>query len=95
MALTRRQVENIANLARLEITEEEIPAFVENLSGIIDLVDQLDAAQTDQVEPMAHPLNMVQPLRDDRVTEIDERDLFQANASQLESGLYLVPKVIE
>ena len=95
MALTRRQVENIANLARLEITEEEIPAFVENLSGIIDLVDQLDAAQTDQVEPMAHPLNMVQPLRDDRVTEIDERDVFQANASQLESGLYLVPKVIE
>ena len=95
MALTRRQVENIANLARLEITEEVIPAFVENLSGIIDLVDQLDAAQTDQVEPMAHPLNMVQPLRDDRVTEIDERDLFQANASQLESGLYLVPKVIE
>jgi aspartyl-tRNA(Asn)/glutamyl-tRNA(Gln) amidotransferase subunit C len=44
---------------------------------------------------MAHPLNMVQPLRDDRVTEIDERDVFQANASQLESGLYLVPKVIE
>jgi aspartyl-tRNA(Asn)/glutamyl-tRNA(Gln) amidotransferase subunit C len=95
MALTRRQVENIANLARLEITEEEIPAFVENLSGIIDLVDQLNAAQTDQVEPMAHPLNMVQPLRDDRVTEVNERDLFQANASQLESGLYLVPKVIE
>lgn len=95
MALTRRQVENIANLARLEITEEEIPAFVENLSGIIDLVDQLDAAQTDHVEPMAHPLNMVQPLRDDRVTEIGERDVFQANASQLESGLYLVPKVIE
>ncbi|UCC14025.1 MAG: Asp-tRNA(Asn)/Glu-tRNA(Gln) amidotransferase subunit GatC [Gammaproteobacteria bacterium] len=95
MALTRRQVENIANLARLEITEEEIPAFVENLSGIIDLVDQLNAAQTDQVEPMAHPLNMVQPLREDRVTEVNERDLFQENASQLESGLYLVPKVIE
>jgi aspartyl-tRNA(Asn)/glutamyl-tRNA(Gln) amidotransferase subunit C len=57
MALTRRQVENIANLARLEITEEEIPAFVENLSGIIDLVDQLNAAQTDHVEPMAHPSN--------------------------------------
>ena len=95
MALTRRQVENIANLARLEITEEEIPAYVENLSKIIDFVDQLDAAETDHVEPMAHPLNMTQPLRTDRVTEVDERDVYQANASRLESGLYLVPKVIE
>ena len=95
MALTRSQVENIANLARLEISEEEIPAYVDNLSRIIDFVDQLENARTDHVEPMAHPLNMSQPLRADEVTERNLRDRVQANASQTEAGLYLVPKVIE
>ena len=95
MALTRSQVENIANLARLQITEDEIPAYVENLSRIIDFVDQLENASTDHVQPMAHPLNMNQPLRSDEVTETDQRDRFQENASRVEAGLYLVPKVIE
>ena len=95
MALTRKEVEKIAYLARLEFTEDEIPGFVENLSRIIEFVDQLEAAPTDQVEPMAHPLRMAQPLRADEVTEADERDLFQANAQATEQGLYLVPKVIE
>ena len=95
MALTRSQVENIANLARLEISEEEIPVYVDNLSRIIDFVDQLENARTDHVEPMAHPLNMSQPLRADEVTERNLRDRVQANASQTEAGLYLVPKVIE
>lgn len=95
MALTRKEVEKIAYLARLEFSEEEIPAFVENLSRIIDFVDQLEAAPTDQVEPMAHPLRMTQPLRPDDVTETDQRDLYQANSSATEAGLYLVPKVIE
>ncbi|KPK57829.1 MAG: Asp-tRNA(Asn)/Glu-tRNA(Gln) amidotransferase subunit GatC [Gammaproteobacteria bacterium] len=95
MALTRSQVENIASLARLEITEDEIPAYVGNLSRIIDFVDQLENASTDHVEPMAHPLNMSQPLRADEVTEKDRRDRFQENASRVEAGLYLVPKVIE
>jgi len=95
MALTRSQVENIANLARLEITEEEIPVYVDNLSRIIDFVDQLENARTDHVEPMAHPLNMSQPLRADEVTERNLRDRVQANAAQTEAGLYLVPKVIE
>lgn len=95
MALTRSQVENIADLARLEITEEEIPVYVDNLSRIIDFVDQLENARTDHVEPMAHPLNMSQPLRADEVTERNLRDRAQANAAQTEAGLYLVPKVIE
>ncbi len=95
MALTRSQVENIADLARLEITEEEIPVYVDNLSRIIDFVDQLENARTDHVEPMAHPLNMSQPLRADEVTERNLRDRVQANAAQTEAGLYLVPKVIE
>ena len=95
MALTRHEVENIAHLARLRISEEEIPVYVENLSRIIDFVTQLDAAETDHIAPMAHPLNMAQPLRTDSVSETDQRDLYQANAPRTERGLYLVPKVID
>ncbi len=95
MALTRKEVENIAYLARLEITDEEIAGFVDNLSRIIDFVDQLEAAPTDDVEPMAHPLHMTQPLRPDEVTEPDLRDRYQQNAAATEAGLYLVPRVIE
>ncbi|MGB5211378.1 MAG: Asp-tRNA(Asn)/Glu-tRNA(Gln) amidotransferase subunit GatC [Gammaproteobacteria bacterium] len=95
MALTRHEVENIAHLARLRISDEDVPGYVENLSRIIDFVAQLDDAETDKVEPMAHPLNMSQPLRADIVTEENQRELFQANAERTERGLYLVPRVIE
>jgi aspartyl-tRNA(Asn)/glutamyl-tRNA(Gln) amidotransferase subunit C len=95
MALTRHEVENIAHLARLRISDEEVPGYVENLSRIIDFVAQLDDAETDKVEPMAHPLNMSQPLRADLVIETDQRELFQANAERTQRGLYLVPRVIE
>jgi aspartyl-tRNA(Asn)/glutamyl-tRNA(Gln) amidotransferase subunit C len=65
MKLSRQEVESIAHLARLEISADEIPVYVDNLSRIIDFVRQLDRAQTEGVEPMAHPLNMTQPLRED------------------------------
>lgn len=96
MTLTRRDVENIAHLARLEITEAELPVYVGSLSAILAFVRQLAAAPTEGVEPMAHPLEgQVQRLRDDRVTESDRRDRYQANAPAVQAGLYLVPKVIE
>jgi aspartyl-tRNA(Asn)/glutamyl-tRNA(Gln) amidotransferase subunit C len=95
MKLSRQEVESIAHLARLEITEEEIPVYVDNLSRIIDFVNQLEGAGTQGVEPMAHPLNMTQPLRADEVIESDQRDLYQENAPATDGGLYLVPKVIE
>jgi aspartyl-tRNA(Asn)/glutamyl-tRNA(Gln) amidotransferase subunit C len=95
MSLTKREVENVANLARLEITEGEIGRVVENLSSIIDFVDQLQAADTDDVMPMAHPLDMGQRLRADVVSESDQRKRYQVNAAEVEAGLYLVPKVIE
>jgi aspartyl-tRNA(Asn)/glutamyl-tRNA(Gln) amidotransferase subunit C len=88
-------VKNIADLARLELGDDELPDVIENLSRIIDFVDQLQAVDTDGVEPMAHPLDMVQRLREDVVTERNQRDLYQANAAAVEAGLYLVPKVIE
>ena len=95
MALTTDDVLNIANLARLEINEVEIGAYQEKLSNILDMVDQLTAADTKGVVPMAHPLDMAQRLREDVVTETDQRKLYQQNAAQTEAGLYLVPVVIE
>ncbi len=95
MSLTRNEVENIAHLARLKVSEDEMTTFVDNLSRIIDFVDQLNSAKTQDVTPMAHPLNMAQRLRPDQVTESDMRERYQTNAPTVEAGLYLVPKVIE
>ena len=96
MTLTRRDVENIAHLARLEITEAELPVYVGSLSAILAFVEQLSGAATDDVVPMAHPLEgQVQVLREDSVTETDRREAYQANAASVEAGLFLVPKVIE
>lgn len=95
MKLSRHEVESIAHLARLEISADEVPVYVDNLSRIIDFVQQLEQADTEGVTPMAHPLNMTQPLREDAVAETDRRALYQQNAQAVESGLYLVPRVIE
>jgi aspartyl-tRNA(Asn)/glutamyl-tRNA(Gln) amidotransferase subunit C len=82
-------------LARLELSDDEYAESVEKLSKIVDFVDQLAAADTDDVLPMAHPLDAVQRLRPDEVTETDQRDYFQENATAVGDGYYLVPKVIE
>jgi aspartyl-tRNA(Asn)/glutamyl-tRNA(Gln) amidotransferase subunit C len=96
MSLNRRDIENIARLARLSLTEQEIPLYVEGLSRIMGLVGELDRADTSQVEPMAHPLpGQRARLRADAVTETDRHQLYQQNAPQVEAGLYLVPRVIE
>lgn len=95
MSLERSDVVSIAHLARLAIAEDDIPAYARNLSNILDLVAQMNAVDTSDVEPMAHPLDMAQRLREDVVTEADQRDKFQAIAPAVEAGLYLVPKVIE
>lgn len=95
MSLSPEEVKKIAFLARLDINGADVPGYADNLSRIIDFVRQLEAAPTDEVEPMAHPLDMAQRLREDRVTETDQRELFQRNAPRVEQGLYIVPKVIE
>ena len=96
ISLTRAQVEGIARLARLQITEQQMPVYVDSLSRIIDFVEQLSAAKTDDVEPMAHPLaGQVQRLRPDEVRETDQHEKYQRNAPSVAAGLYLVPKVIE
>ena len=95
MSLTPAEVKSIAFLARLTIEEDDIPTYARNLSDIINFVAQLEAADTDKVTPMAHPLDMAQRLRADVITEENQREQFQQNAPQVEAGLYLVPKVIE
>jgi aspartyl-tRNA(Asn)/glutamyl-tRNA(Gln) amidotransferase subunit C len=96
MSLTRNDVEAIAHLARLAITEAEAPVYTDSLSKILNFVEQLSAADVGNVEPMAHPLaGQVQRLRADVVTATDEHEKFQRNAGKVEAGLYLVPKVIE
>jgi aspartyl-tRNA(Asn)/glutamyl-tRNA(Gln) amidotransferase subunit C len=96
MSLTRRDVEGIAHLARLEITEGELPVYVDSLSKILSFVEQLNAAQTGSAEPMAHPLEgEVQRLRADVTSESDQHAKYQANAPQVSGALYVVPRVIE
>jgi aspartyl-tRNA(Asn)/glutamyl-tRNA(Gln) amidotransferase subunit C len=95
VSLSKEQVEYIATLAQLKLQDDEIADVVEKLSSIVDFVDQLQAAPTDDVVPMAHPLNMSQRLRADEVTESDQRDQVQKNAPSVEDGYYLVPRVIE
>ena len=95
MSVDREQVKNIAVLARIAINEEQISATTERLGKVLELVNQLQAADTEGVEPMAHPMNASQRLRADAVTETNDRDNLQSNAPATENGLFLVPKVIE
>ena len=95
MSLDKDQVQHIAMLARLKLADDEFDETVDKLSRIVDFVDQLSQAETEGVVPMAHPLNESQRLRADEVTESNQREALQENASSVENGLYLVPKVIE
>jgi aspartyl-tRNA(Asn)/glutamyl-tRNA(Gln) amidotransferase subunit C len=95
VSLDKDQVQQIATLARLKLGDDEYAESVEKLSRIVDFVDQLSQADTTDVVPMAHPLDVAQRLRPDVVTESDERDHYQENAPSVADGLYLVPKVIE
>ena len=96
MSISRQEIENIARLARLALTEREIPLYTEELSSVLGLVEQLKRADTTAVSAMAHPLpGLRQRLRSDDVTESDQHELYQRNAPQVQAGLYLVPRVIE
>ena len=95
MSLAHSEVEKIAQLAAIAIQPNDVDAVGQKLSNILNLFAQLAAADTDNIDPMAHPLDQAQRLRDDVVAETDQREKFQAIAPAVEDGLYLVPKVIE
>ena len=95
MSLTLEQVRRVAHLARIEVSDAEAQTTLGHLNGIFTLIEEMQAGDTKGVEPMAHAQDLAQRLRDDRVTEENRRDAFQAVAPETEAGLYLVPKVIE
>ena len=95
MSLKPDDVRNIAQLARLHIDEAVIDEYAADLSSILELVEQMNRVDTSDVIPLSNPLDATQRLRDDEVSEIDQRDKFQAIAPDVAEGLYRVPKVIE
>ncbi|MCS2609984.1 Asp-tRNA(Asn)/Glu-tRNA(Gln) amidotransferase subunit GatC [Halomonas dongshanensis] len=95
MALEESHVRRAAHLARLAISDDQASGFVEDLSQILAMVDELQRLDTDGVAPLAHPLDATQRLRPDEVTESDQRERFQQCAPAVENGLYLVPRVVE
>ncbi|MCR9105820.1 MAG: Asp-tRNA(Asn)/Glu-tRNA(Gln) amidotransferase subunit GatC [Gammaproteobacteria bacterium] len=95
MTIEQQDIENIAELARIRIAHDQIGTVTDRIAAILAMVDQLQAVDTRNIEPMANPLDAVQVLRADVVTEPNRREAFQAIAPAVENGLYLVPKVIE
>jgi aspartyl-tRNA(Asn)/glutamyl-tRNA(Gln) amidotransferase subunit C len=95
MSLSDDQVRRIARLARIALRPGESAAVTERLNRVLAMVDEMRRVDTTGVEPMAHAQDVVQPLREDSVTEKNQRDPYQAVAPAVEEGLYLVPKVIE
>ncbi len=95
MSLTTDDVNQIAYLARLGIDHQDTSSYTQNLSDMLELVAQMQAVNTENIEPMAHPLDNIQRLRPDIITETNQRDAFQTIAPQVEDKLYLVPKVID
>lgn len=95
MAVDRSDIAKLAELARIAISENTADQVANSISDVLALVDQLQAVNTDGVVPMAHPLDAVQRLRTDEVTEPNQRECFQAIAPATQDGLYLVPQVIE
>ena len=95
MTLKSDDVRNIAHLARLHIDEDAIDQYTSDLSSILTLVEQMNQVDSSGIEPLANPLDATQRLRDDEVTEINQRDKFQQIAPDVAEGFYRVPKVIE
>jgi aspartyl-tRNA(Asn)/glutamyl-tRNA(Gln) amidotransferase subunit C len=95
MAIEQEEIEKVAELARIRIADEQIGEVTQRIAEILNMVDQLQAVDTHNIEPMANPHDACQRLRADEVTEVNRREAFQAIAPAVENGLYLVPKVIE
>ena len=99
MSLSAADIARIANLARLELQPDESARMLAQINGFFGLVETMRAVDTTGIEPLAHPYATVQDvtlrLRDDRVSEPNQREANQRSAPAVENGLFLVPKVIE
>jgi aspartyl-tRNA(Asn)/glutamyl-tRNA(Gln) amidotransferase subunit C len=95
MALNLDDIKRIAHLARIEVSDTEAQETLNKLSGILGLIEQMQAVDTTGIVPMSHSQDVTQRLREDVVTATNQRELFQSIAPATQDGLYLVPKVIE
>lgn len=95
MAIDQDTVLRVAHLARLQVTDDDLAGLAGSLNDILGMVDQLQNARVDDTTPLAHPLEVHQPLREDHVTEEDMRGKAMPLAPATEADCYLVPRVIE
>jgi aspartyl-tRNA(Asn)/glutamyl-tRNA(Gln) amidotransferase subunit C len=95
MSLNIPDIKRLAHLARIEINDSEAEKTLNKLSGILTLIEEMQAVDTTGITPMSHSQDVVQRLREDTITAVNQREQFQENAPAVDSGLYLVPKVIE
>jgi aspartyl-tRNA(Asn)/glutamyl-tRNA(Gln) amidotransferase subunit C len=95
MIIERHEIEKLATLSRISIDEKTITDVTERLSSVLDLVDQLQTADTDSVQGISRPFQVSQRLRADEITESNHRDEFQAIAPAMDNGLFIVPKMID
>lgn len=95
MKLGPADIKKIAHLARLAVSEEDIAPLCKDLTNILQLVEQMDKADTSHVQPLAHPYDITQPMRKDAITKPNERELLQSIAPDTRAGLYIVPQVID
>ena len=95
MSITYDEIKKIAHLARIKITEEEANATIKKLSGILNLIEEMQKVETKNISPMSHAQSVTQRLRDDIVTETNQREKLQKIAPEVNGGLYIVPQVIE
>ena len=95
MSIDKSDIEHLCNLSKLNLDEEEQSVFLSQMQSILDMIEELQEVNTGDIEPMAHPLQMTQRLRDDEVTEFNDREKYQKNTEFAEDGFYKVPKVIE
>ncbi len=95
MSVDANDIEKVATLARIQITDDQIPEVTNSINTVLGLIDKMQAVDTSSVEPLANPHDALQTLRADEVTAVNERDKLMSNAPATEDGLFLVPKVIE
>ena len=95
MKIDNEVILNIAELAQLEVKDEMISQYADKMTAMLNLIEEMQSVNTDTIEPVSNPLDAVQTMREDKVTEKDLRDEYQAIAPEVDSGLYLVPRVVE
>ncbi len=95
MSIEKSDIEKLSHLARINISTDIADIVTDRINDVLTMVDQLQAIDTDNVEPMAHPNDATQRLRNDEVSEPDQRQALMSNAPSQEDGLFLVPKVID